>query len=610
MTERSHKMRFLHSLTKVNNIFCMSRFPTKKSNTFGFTLIEIIVALSIFSVAAITITSSFIAINKARREAQEKEDILNQLRFAIDLIGQEILSGSAFPDPNATCKDGITLARNGCSHFLFASKVRPEVPLKRLEYCFNATADLTDGCPGPEIGILKRAEQKSFGVCQGIVPPECFLPFTSSRTTLNSVKFFVDHKADNLQPIVTISLDGTIREETFRISASYSPRLLQDPFALPPIDSTPPVVRITAPVAGNSTSKTSPYSIGLWTAASLGGNASDTNLITKMTWKNRTNNNRTGNITITPSTNINWNTMSISVIPNVANQIVVEAIDAEGNSASDTIWLSSAANLGAPTVNAGPYCSPTGTPGIRLQWNSVSGASEYHIYRCVAPCNPASLPEPPYRTDKSSPYIDTAVVVGTNYSYAIRAHNHAATPRVLGPTSNIVQSAAAACTRRYYQCVSNTCQLTVCPGGVCPANQCSSQGATCGITSLAGTFTISATPQYIRAGVSGSVSTRQISTQNTIRFSVTSGTFTENVTLSVAGGPPGMTPRFIDNATIQCSASPHCTVGNPQTRQFLVQIPDNTPVGPYNLTITANGGGKRASTVIVLDVFPVGGGQK
>jgi hypothetical protein len=326
-----------------------------------------------------------------------------------------------------------------------------------------------------------------------------------------------------------------------------------------------------------------------------------------MTWKNRTNNNRTGNITITPSTNINWNTSAITVIPNVANEIVVEAIDAEGNSARDTIWISSTASLREPSVTASPYCSPTGTPGIRLQWTSVPGASEYHIYRCVEPCDPTSAPL--YRTYKNSPYIDTSAVIGITYNYVVRAHNHAAIPPVLGPVSNVVQSTAAACTRRYYQCVSNACQLTICPGGVCPANQCSSKGATCGVTSQAGAFTISAAPRYVRAGVSGSASTRQISTQNTITFSVSSGTFTENVTLSVAGGPPGMIPRFIDNANIQCSASPHCTAGNPQTRQFMVQIRDNTPIGSYNLTITGNGGGKRASTLVVLDVFPVGGGQ-
>jgi len=79
---------------------------------------------------------------------------------------------------------------------------------------------------------------------------------------------------------------------------------------------------------------------------------------------------------------------------------------------------------GPPAIPSGVgvvgFCSGT-SPGLRVSWNGVSGATEYHIDRCsTASCTITTAVGP----DADSPYDDLAVSPGTTYYYRLRAHNH------------------------------------------------------------------------------------------------------------------------------------------------------------------------------------------
>ena len=236
----------------------------KKEENKGFTLVEILIAIGIFSFVSLLVTSSFLNLNTAQKKNYNAQAILNELRFSIDLMGKEITSGSAFP---AGCE-------NGCDSIVFASKVRPDVPLRRIEYYLDA-----------DTGTIMKGEQKTFGTCS-ILPlaSECYQPFTSPSVKVDTLKFFVNNKGDYQQPIITVSLHGTILpgskdEKEFDISTSFSPRLMQDPDALPPADNQPPEIQITSPTT-DDTYSTNESSIV------LAGTASDNVGVKEVLWRN------------------------------------------------------------------------------------------------------------------------------------------------------------------------------------------------------------------------------------------------------------------------------------------------------------------------------------
>ena len=573
-----------------------------RSRKKGFTLVELLIAVGIFSIVILAVTGIFLSLNSVQRQIRDKENVLDQLRFAVDLFGQEILSGSAFPNPDDTCSPSVsTRYKEGCPNIVFATKIRPDIELRRIEYCLDDTVSCPPGV-GSGSNLILRAEQKTFGLCEELpFNPQCFQPFTSDRTVIQSLKFFVDHKAEDIQPIMSIAIEGMISGETFNLSSSYSPRLQQDPFALPPADTKKPVVEITVPTS-HPTYTTSASRVV------LKGNASDNVAVVKMYWRNNTTGS-SGSITVTtpplPTANVsNWQTPSILLVPEIFNEIIVYAEDAGTNVGSDKLKVKSTASLATPILSSSSSCSPTGSPRITLSWGSIFGASEYHIYRCPGICTP-SQGDTEFKTSSLS-YTDH-VGFGETYSYRVRAHNHRAPPpdAYSDYSNTVTQTSPSSCTARYYACLGSTCTLTDC-AGPCPPNECSSAGACCGPGCVGppppppgSSFTLSASPPFVRVGVSGSPTTKKTSTDSLI--TVNPSSFSSNVSLSASGGPSNTEFRFSDSTLEADEYS--------EGSRFSVQIPDSTPTGQYTITVTGIGGATSDSVTVILDVFPVGGGQ-
>ncbi len=58
----------------------------------GFTLIEILIAITIFSLLMITISSSYLNVARAQREANAIREMYSQIRYVYSLIGEEARS--------------------------------------------------------------------------------------------------------------------------------------------------------------------------------------------------------------------------------------------------------------------------------------------------------------------------------------------------------------------------------------------------------------------------------------------------------------------------------------------------------------------------------------
>lgn len=65
----------------------------KQNNQFGFTLIEILVAMAIFTTATVTIADIFLLSNKSQRKTESMQSSESDARFAMEVMAQAIRHG-------------------------------------------------------------------------------------------------------------------------------------------------------------------------------------------------------------------------------------------------------------------------------------------------------------------------------------------------------------------------------------------------------------------------------------------------------------------------------------------------------------------------------------
>jgi prepilin-type N-terminal cleavage/methylation domain-containing protein len=402
----------------------------------GFTLIEILIAVGIFSIIVLLTTGAFLGLSSVQKNLQGSQEVLNELRFAIDLMGQEIIYGSAFVnelDQNDKCKNGCDLQSPG-QQVIFASRVRPDVPIRRIHY-YLTNDPLTGN------GIIMKGEQKTHGPCSviggtwgGSLMPECYQPFTSDKIDIKLVKFFVNNNEDSgEQPIINVIMQGTIlpgtkNEEEFKISTSFTPRSQQDPTQLPPTDNQPPTVIITHILDPGLLPAINPHTTNN-TSLALRGTAEDNRGIQKITWVNQTTTDTGTMSSIIPSLILTnnwvvhtWITNSIPLKRSSLNTITVTAEDTSKITSSDTIDIICNAPLVPPNFWQTAKSCSCGNPRVRLDWDQVPGADSYKVYRCLGgACIPNSLVYTASPGDNTKWEYDYNVIPGNTYSYCVTA---------------------------------------------------------------------------------------------------------------------------------------------------------------------------------------------
>ena len=203
-------------------------FNTKKES--GISLVELVIAIGLFSVLAVFVTGAFMNIISIQKQTDAKQQIMNDFRISLDLMGREIMAGNAFVD----MPDGATILP-------FATHVRPDMDRRVIHY-------KVDG------GRLLKAQQNTEGTCQVAYDDfsdHCFVPFTSDRVDVTRMTFYVrNFDEDGLgHPIIIITASGEmnvpgVAPTSFQTAVSYSPRSNVNPQIAPPSDTTPPVVEI------------------------------------------------------------------------------------------------------------------------------------------------------------------------------------------------------------------------------------------------------------------------------------------------------------------------------------------------------------------------------
>jgi len=145
--------------------------------TGGFTLVEMIVAIFVFSVVMVIATGALVTILGANRKAQAVKSVMNNLNFTLDSMTRSIRTGTGY-DCNVT-----SCSSQGSTRFSYV-----DTDGREITYQLNSSSH--------------RVERSIDG--------GPFLPLTSPGVTVEKLRFYADGESttDHKQPIVLVILKG------------------------------------------------------------------------------------------------------------------------------------------------------------------------------------------------------------------------------------------------------------------------------------------------------------------------------------------------------------------------------------------------------------------
>lgn len=158
-------------------------------NKKGFTLIELMVSVSIFIIIVTTIISSLLIINKAVKKTEAIRTLSNSLSFALENITRNLRLGDGY-----TCASGTTGPNTGCTAISFNTYKNNIDSRTTRVYGYNATTGNILRCAD--------ADLTKTSTCQAL---------TSPGLTVTDMRFVIKDTAINPNhPGVFVSIKGQI----------------------------------------------------------------------------------------------------------------------------------------------------------------------------------------------------------------------------------------------------------------------------------------------------------------------------------------------------------------------------------------------------------------
>jgi prepilin-type N-terminal cleavage/methylation domain-containing protein len=174
----------------------------------GFTLIELMVSVAIFSVVMVISMGALLAMSNADRKAETVNSVISNLNFAVESMTRNVRTGYNY---NCGGPSSLDCASGGTS-FYFTDQDGSTVV-----YDFNTTAS---GCGQPAnaatIGCIRRSTNGG----------SSYLPITAPEVKITAMKFYLRGSdlgpSDTNQPNVVISIVGYVQLSTSTVVATAS----------------------------------------------------------------------------------------------------------------------------------------------------------------------------------------------------------------------------------------------------------------------------------------------------------------------------------------------------------------------------------------------------
>ena len=199
----------------------------KKNKTSGFTLLEVIVSVAIFSIVFVSVAGAFVSVMDAYQKVTSTSANIDNLTSALESMVRETKTGSVYFCSNSP---GTFTTPHDCSsggnYFAFTNinvprpygSVNDPIVYKFVS-CSGAPSD-------PYCGRIQRSDDSGASYYPVTVAPPAI--------TINYVKFYVTGTAplpDIAQPKVTIIMKGTVGVKAnivvpFSVQTTVSQRIL------------------------------------------------------------------------------------------------------------------------------------------------------------------------------------------------------------------------------------------------------------------------------------------------------------------------------------------------------------------------------------------------
>ena len=202
----------------------------------GFTLIEMLVSVAIFTIVMVVALGALLSLSEADRKAQTINAAVNNLSFAVDSMSRLIRTGLDY-DCGAS-DNTVTPIQRDCINTPMSS-----IAFQVVDNSLNGCV-LNSACS--VVYKLDVSQDPNISLCgQKILPYGCierkicannfcgaFAPITSPEVTVLSLSFYVigETSGDNVQPKVTILVSGTApvtatKSTAFNLQTSVTARL-------------------------------------------------------------------------------------------------------------------------------------------------------------------------------------------------------------------------------------------------------------------------------------------------------------------------------------------------------------------------------------------------
>lgn len=174
-------------------------------NRPGFTLMEIMVAVSIFAIVMVVGISSLLVINTTNLRSRAERQAVDEVSFLLEAMSRKIRTGTAFTQPLGTSSISFTNQREELEAYTFT----PGNPAGTLDYSIT-----------PLGGVAEQYTLAAFAGGQ-------------TKFWISSLTFTIlgGGDADGQQPLVVIRIAGQARERNqsvpFSVETAISPRILQ-----------------------------------------------------------------------------------------------------------------------------------------------------------------------------------------------------------------------------------------------------------------------------------------------------------------------------------------------------------------------------------------------
>lgn len=171
-------------------------------NHRGYTLLEMIVSVGIFSVVMLAATGAYLTLIRLDKEARATNDLANNLTFAVDSMARSIRTGTEYKCNNSAASPDCTSTPGTSFGF-------------------------RDSEPAPRTIVYSSSNNQLIATINGTA-----FPLTDPRVRIDSLAFYVRGVQNAvLQPTVTFTIKGTMNisegvSRTFVIQSGATQRFL------------------------------------------------------------------------------------------------------------------------------------------------------------------------------------------------------------------------------------------------------------------------------------------------------------------------------------------------------------------------------------------------